>query len=343
MYIDTHLDAFYHMVQYHRSFQGDNNFDNDNVHVNLPKARKGELLAGFFTGFPNCTYFFSPQNPYPASYKMTRDDYSDAELTEEYLARWLKIVNDPVNSLIQLKTKRELEKHINSYNPTSQNTKIGAILHFEGAAGIDAALNRLYIFYGAGLRSIGLTWNETNQFATGVPGDVNRGLTTSGKDLLDAMETLGIIVDVSHLNDKSFWDVQSHTNKSLLASHSNIRKRANSMRNLTDEMIKAIADSGGSIGINFCQGFLSTDKEHKVNRNCAFEMIKEIINITGSVEHIHIGSDFDGCKIPNDIKDVSTMPDFFQSLQNYLELTKEEIKKIQFGNMLRIINEHWKE
>ena len=327
------------MVEAKRSFST----EQEKGHVDLPKAHKGELLAGFFTGFPNCTYFFSPDSVHPASYKMTRDDYSDADLTEEYFARWFKIVNNSENGLIHIKSKQDLDNQIKSYNSSNKDQKIGAISTFEGAAGIDTSLNRLYIYYEAGLRAIGLTWNETNQFATGVPGDVNRGLTQAGKDLLDAMETLGILVDVSHLNDKSFWDVQSHTNKIIFASHSNVRKRAGHMRNLTDDMIKAIANSGGSIGVTFADIFLSSDKDHKFNRNCAYEMIREIINLTGSVNHVHIGSDFDGSRVPPDIKDVSTMPEFFFHLKEELNLSNNDIKKIQYENMTRLIKDTWKD
>jgi membrane dipeptidase len=339
MYIDPHLDTFYHMVENNRSF--DDNPDQSG-HVDLLRARKGELLAGFFTGFPNCTYYFDPVNKYSPKYKLPREDFSDAELTDDYLARWLKIVNDSKNSLTQIFSINDLESLKVSYLDSGKPKNIGAILHFEGASGIDSRLDRLYIFYALGLRSIGITWNETNQFATGVPGDVNRGFTQVGKDLLDAMESLGIIIDVSHLNDKSFWDLHSHTNKPFIASHSNLRKRANHMRNLTDEMVKAIAESDGSIGINFYTGFLSTDPDHKVNRKCTFEMIKEIINLTGSVNHVHIGSDFDGCQTSSDLKDVSVMPDYFSELQEYLQLSDIEIKKIQFENLSRVMKKIWK-
>lgn len=341
MYIDTHLDTFFHMVENKRLFNTETHAEGVIVNIDLPKAQKGGLLAGFFTGFPNCTYFFRPESNYNPKIKIP-DGYTDGELTDQFLAGWLKIVNNPTNDLHQLISKKELKQHIENANFSNTNQKIGAILHFEGASGIDNSLNKLYIYYAVGLRSIGLTWNETNQFATGVPGDVNRGLTTTGKDLLDAMESLGILIDVSHLNDKSFWDVHSHTNKIIFASHSNVRKRANVMRNLTNEMIKAIADSGGSIGINFCNGFLSSDNDHKADRHCAFEMIHDIISLTGSTDHVHIGSDFDGCRVPDDIKDVSHMPDFFSNLQEKLSLSHEDIKKIQYGNMLRIINNCWK-
>ncbi len=338
MYIDTHLDSFYNMVASKREFST----LQEKGHVDLPRARKGELLAGFFTGFPNCTYFFGPENRNGKEYEMTRPDYTDADLTEEYLANWIKIVFNPQNGLKQLKSLKELEDHISTYNPNDQNQQIGAIMHFEGAAGIDESLHKLYIFHAAGLRSIGLTWNETNQFATGVPGDVNRGLTSAGKDLLDAMQSLGILIDVSHLNDKSFWDVHSNSNKPIFASHSNVRKRAGHMRNLTDEMIKAIAESGGTIGMNFADIFLSSDKDYKVSKTDIFDMVREIINLTGSTDHVHIGSDFDGAKVPEDIKDISSMPDFFIKLQEYLDLTNEDIEKIKYKNMVRLIKNYWK-
>lgn len=335
MYIDTHLDSFYAMVVSNRQFAT----LQDKGHVDLPRARQGGLLAGFFTGFPNCTYFFTKANEHP-ELKMTRDDYSDAELTAEYMARWLKNVYDPKNGLSHIKTKQDLDNHIKSYNSANKDQKIGAISTFEGAAGIDESLNQLYVYYAAGLRAIGLTWNETNQFATGVPGDVNRGLTTAGKDLLDAMESLGIVIDVSHLNDKSFWDVQSHTNKPIFASHSNLRTKASHKRNVTADMAKAIAESGGTMGINLCTSFLTDDKS--CSRTTAFEMIREIIDVTGSVNHVHMGTDFDGAKMPDDIKDVSAMPGFFTDLQEYLDLSDNDMKKIQYENVVRVIKEYWK-
>ena len=156
------------------------------------------------------------------------------------------------------------------------------------------------------------------------------------------MQSLGILIDVSHLNDKSFWDVQSHCNMPIFASHSDVRKRAGHMRNLTDDMIKAIGESGGTIGINFADLFLYSGKDRKAIRQDAFEMAREIISLTGSTDHVHIGSDFDGATMPEDIKDISTMPDFFNNLQTYLDLSDEDIEKVQYKNMLRLIKNCWK-
>ena len=336
MYIDTHLDAFYHMRFNNRGFNAYQ--EQENVHVDIVRARKGGLGIGFFTGFPNCAYFFSDEAGYKI--KPHRDDITDVNLTEEFLRDWIEITRDESNGLRVLKSKSELKEHLSTYK-MSETQKIGCIMHFEGAAGIDESLHRLYIYHEAGLRSMGLTWNETNQFATGAPGDKNRGLTESGKDLLSAMETLGILIDVSHLNDKSFWDVVANTNKPIFASHSNLRKRANVIRNLENEMVLEIAKSGGSVGINLCKGFLSTDKEHNFNMQCVIEMIKGVIEITGTCDAVHIGTDFDGCQTPADLKDVSYMPKFFASLKEKLELSDEDLRKIQYGNVVRIIENYW--
>ncbi|MHA1991377.1 MAG: dipeptidase [Candidatus Hodarchaeales archaeon] len=318
MYIDTHVDVLYHMKSFMRKFSP----QSDDGHIDLTRARKGDFLAGFFAIFPT-------ENSY----------YID-----EGARRWLDFVADPKNHIRFIKNTIDLKDLLNQRrNPKGEDEKnIGAIMHIEGAAGIDTSLHKLYILYECGLRSVGLTWNETNHFATGVGGDKNRGLTKEGEDLISALGDLGIILDVSHLNDKSFWNVVKNTNKPILASHSNLRKRADHKRNLTDDMVKEIAKTGGSIGINFHKGFLSTNDKHPANRFCAMEMIHEIISITGNADHAHIGSDFDGCSVPEDIKDVSFMPTFFKELKNRIGLTDEEIEKIQYKNVLRIMESNWK-
>ncbi|MHA1984201.1 MAG: dipeptidase [Candidatus Hodarchaeales archaeon] len=318
MYIDTHVDVLYHMKAFMRKFSP----QSDDGHIDLARARKGEFLAGFFAIFPT-------ENSY----------YID-----EGARRWLDFIADSNNHMRFIKNSNDLKKLITERkNEKSEEDKnIGAIMHIEGAAGIDTSLHKLYILYECGLRSIGLTWNETNHFATGTGGDKNRGLTKEGEDLISSMDDLGIILDVSHLNDKSFWDVVDKTNKPILASHSNLRKRANHRRNLTNEMVKEIAKTDGSIGINFHKGFLSTDDEHPANRFCAMEMIQDIISITGNTDHVHIGSDFDGCSVPEDIKDVSFMPTFFLELKDRINLTNEEIEKIQYKNVMRVIESNWK-
>lgn len=318
MYIDTHLDTLWAMQKQNRDF----NIESKSGHVDLPRAQKAGLLAGFFTGFP------------------TDNQY----ITERMLRKWIEFITNKSNALMKIENAGQLDLLLEKRRLTSTigDHKIGAILHFEGASGIDTELNRLIIYYDIGLRSMSVTWNEQNQFATGVgvDNDHTRGFTQEGLDLLSMMNDLGIIIDVSHLNDKSFWDVINHTNGPVIASHSNLRKYADHPRNITDEMVIAISDSGGSVGMNFCKGFLSTKETHKANHRCALEMIREIINLTGT-SSVNIGSDFDGCTLPEDMKDITDMVSFFSELQTELSLTNQDLIRIQYNNLIRIIKNVW--
>jgi membrane dipeptidase len=106
-------------------------------------------------------------------------------------------------------------------------------------------------------------------------------------------------------------------------------------------MVQAIGDSGGSIGINFCKDFLSVDQEeHPANRFCAMRMVEAVIDQIG-IDHVHIGSDFDGCTVPDDIKDMSTIPQWLEEIAEKLSLTSADIDKIAHGNMLRVIRQVW--
>lgn len=317
MYIDTHLDTLWQTNRNNRDF----GTISEDGHVDVPRARKAGLFLGFFTGFP------------------TESQYA----TERMLARWVQFMGDPKHQIRRVANLDELNDHLNHFSTTPETERhIGAVLHFEGAAGIDTELNRLYIYHDLGLRSMGLTWNEQNQFATGVSGDEKRGLSTEGKNLIDAMRNIGIILDVSHLNDRSFWDVQKYADTPFIASHSNLRMFADHPRNLTNEMVQAIGESGGSIGINFCKDFLSVDQEeHPANRFCAMRMAEAVIDQIG-IDHVHIGSDFDGCTVPDDIRDMSTIPQWLDELREKLSLTTTDIDKIAHGNMLRIIRQVWR-
>ncbi len=315
MFIDTHLDTLWAMQREKRKFHEASKVG----HVDLKRARKANLLCGFFTGYP------------------TENQY----VTEDMVQRWLKMTEEPRNKLLRINNTKDFEELLNSYlSNQSRNRKIGAVLHFEGAAGIDSELNRLYIYYECGLRSMSLTWNEANRFATGQLQGETRGLTQEGKDLLDAMESLGIIIDVSHLNDKSFWEVISHTNKPIMASHSNLRELADHKRNLTIEMVQAVADTNGSIGVNLCNVFLSTDP-NEARSSSAIQMYGKLIEVAG-IEHVHSGADLDGAPFPSDIKDITDLPGLFERVQSEYNLSEDETDEIRWKNVVRLIYECWR-
>ncbi len=142
---------------------------------------------------------------------------------------------------------------------------LAAVLHIEGAEALDPNLDTLYLLHAAGLRSLGITWSRPNAFGCGVPfrypglPDIGPGLTEAGERLVTTCNQLGILVDVSHLNEKGFWDVARLTDAPLVATHSNAQTLSPSARNLTDKQIDAIGESGGIIGINFHVSFLRED------------------------------------------------------------------------------------
>lgn len=168
--------------------------------------------------------------------------------------------------------------------------KLAVMLGLEGLSAIQDDIEGVYALYQFGFRHASLTWNEQNELATGSSGDSTRGLTTKGKDVIKIMNDLGMILDVSHANDKTFWDVYEYTDRPFISSHSNSRNLCNVPRNLTDEQIKAIAERDGLIGINAFQEFISRNPE-KRNVDFLINHIEHMAEIAG-IDRIALGFDF---------------------------------------------------
>ncbi len=192
---------------------------------------------------------------------------------------------------------------------------VAAVLHIEGAECIDAKLRSLDVLYESGLRSLGPVWSRPNQFGHGVPfrfpssPDTGPGLTEAGKDLIRACDELRILIDLSHLNEKGFWDVAKLSTAPLVATHSNAHALCASSRNLTDDQIRAIAESGGMIGLNFANGFLRADGSWRSDTgfDVMLRHLDHLLRLAGA-DHVGLGSDFDGARIPAAIGDVTGLP-----------------------------------
>ncbi|KUO51080.1 MAG: hypothetical protein APF76_16430 [Desulfitibacter sp. BRH_c19] len=182
--------------------------------------------------------------------------------------------------LTLIKTSEDLSKVITG-------DKIGLLLSMEGLEPISNDLSLLRVFYKLGLRSASLTWDFRNYFASGT-GEIG-GLSRLGKEAVQEMERLGVIVDVSHLNDEGFWDVIEVAKKPIIASHSNARSLYNHPRNLTDEQIDAIVKTGGVIGLN---NYYSEDDD-KGSLDTFMEHLVYIIDRAGE-DHVGLGLDFNG-------------------------------------------------
>ena len=308
MIIDGHTDVLYALKRQQRQFNEESEIGN----VDLPRLRKGKILAAFFAIFPAVSDYYLSKGV---------DD-------------WFKLVNTPENELLHVKKVDDLDQ-------CKINNKIGVILHFEGSGGIDSEFHNLRNFYRLGLRSMGLSWSNLNKYATGVRQDPDRGLTAEGKELVKEMEALGIIIDVSHLNEKSFWDVIETASKPLIASHSNAYTVCNHIRNLKDEQIEAIKDNNGTIGVNFVKNFLlSKEKKEEITLETIKNHIDKIVELAG-INHVSFGSDFDGATVPDVIKDVSCFPVLLEYLKEN-GYTSNELEKLSKDNFRRVMKSVWK-
>jgi membrane dipeptidase len=222
------------------------------------------------------------------------------------------------------------------------------VLHMEGAEAIDADLRELETLYGSGLRSLGLVWSRPNLFGHGVPfgfprsPDTGPGLTPAGSDLVRACNRLGIMIDLSHLNEKGFWDVARLSEAPLVATHSCAHAISSTTRNLTDKQLDAIRASDGVVGVNFSVSDVRPDG--KRNADTPLPMLirqfQYLVDRIG-IDRVAIGSDFDGAMIPDAIKDASGLPNLITALQAS-GFDEESIRKIAFDNWMRVFQLTWR-
>lgn len=199
--------------------------------------------------------------------------------------------------------------------------RVAAVMHMEGAEAIGADLDALYLFHDMGLRSLGPVWSRPTVFGYGVPfkfpgdPDIGLGLTEAGKDLVRLCNELGILIDLSHMNQKGFDDVARLSTAPLVATHSNVHALCHSPRNLTDRQLAMIRDSSGMVGLNFATSFLREDgmAGPDFGLDVMVRHIDYLIDKLGE-DHVGLGSDFDGCTVANPIKDVTGVPKLFEVL-----------------------------
>ena len=171
--------------------------------------------------------------------------------------------------------------------------------------------------------------------------ETERGLTEFGKALVEKMNELGVVVDVSHLSDKGFYDALEMSKKPIMASHSNARGVCRNVRNLSDDMLKALAKNGGVVGVNYATGFLCEDEEK--GRNTLPYLMRHLLYVKEKigVEHIAIGSDFDGIDPNISLADASYLPRLVMELEQS-GFSIAEIEKITYQNALRVFRENMK-
>lgn len=202
--------------------------------------------------------------------------------------------------------------------------RIAGLMHMEGAEAIGPDLDALHLFHDMGLRSLGPVWSRPTIFGHGVPmafpggPDTGPGLTGAGKDLVRLCNELRIMIDLSHMNEAGFDDVAAISDAPLVATHSNAHALCASPRNLTDRQLHMIRDTGGMVGLNYATFYLNADGRADAGTgwDTILRHLDHLIAELGE-DHVGLGSDFDGCVLPDVIGDVTGVPHLFAALADH--------------------------
>ena len=237
----------------------------------------------------------------------------------------------------ELASHNDLIRIALSLEEIEKNTRNGissAILALEGGETLEGKIQNLHHFYNRGVRLITLTWNYENELAYGVGTESINGLKPFGIEVVEKMNELGIIVDVSHLNKAGFWDVDRISTRPYIASHSNAHAITPHRRNLNDDQIKAIVKKGGFIGINLYPPFIGT--EGVADKNSILNHINHFSDL-GVLDFVGLGCDFDGVdRLPEGITDVSSLKEIAELLTVNLGADKSEaIMSLNFYEFLK--------
>ena len=352
--LDTHIDTT------QRLFSADYDFGKRNAtgHVDLPRMREGGLDAAFWSIYMAGTV----TGPEAVKRSLRLIDG-----VRELVARY-------PNDLVLTTTAAEVRR-------AHKQGKIAVLMGMEGGHMIDDDLGVLRTYAALGIRYLTLTHGRNTNWAdSSSEPPKNNGLTDFGKQVVRELNRLGVLVDISHVSDKTFYDALEVSQAPLIASHSSLRSIANVPRNMTDEMVQALAKKGGVIQITYVNGFISqeladaqeslseerraklaevdklyandpakrTEERARVNREISakspkvswekiIEHIDHVVKLVG-VDHVGLGSDFDGATMPEGMNDCSMLPKITDALlkKGYKE---KDVEKILGGNLLRAMED----
>jgi membrane dipeptidase len=345
---DGHNDVLLRLMKKSEADGGAGSFlDGDGAgHLDLPRARAGGFAGGLFA------VFVPPRELDPTRDNVMRNAAYDVPLPERTDLTQAQAVAFQMISLLFRIVRRSkgavrLCRDAGEIQASIDAGALATVLHIEGAEPIDRDFRMLEILYEAGLRSLGLVWSRPNIFGHGVPfrfpstPDTGPGLTDEGRALLRACNELGVLVDLSHLNEKGFWDVAELSAAPLVATHSNVHALCQSSRNLTDRQLAAIRESGGLVGLNFATSFLRADGRMQADTPLE-DMVRHTDHLIEQLgpEGIGFGSDFDGAVVPGEIGTVAGFP---RLVEAYRAAGYDDalLRKLCFENWLSLLERTW--
>jgi len=366
--IDTHNDITSPLLDdgFDLGMRGDDPNAKIKTHTDLRRMKAGGLGAEFFAVYVGKEFVN----------RKASEGGGAARRALDVIDVVLEQVRRHPESLEQASTAADIRRIVRS-------GKIAALMGIEGGHAIEDSLRALRMFYKLGVRYMTLTHTNTNDWAD-AEGDINNtaiahhnGLTDFGRDVVREMNRIGMMVDISHVADKTFYDVIATTSAPVIASHSSARAIANNPRNMTDDMLRALAKNGGVVMVNFYDGFLDprkaeialrsrtmedelrakypndpkrvqdeVDKWRKANDpgktplSVLLDHIDHIVKVAG-IDHVGIGSDFDGVPLtglPQGMEDISKLPTLTYELMKR-GYSDTDIKKFLGENLLRVMSE----
>jgi membrane dipeptidase len=334
---DGHNDV---LSRLHHAGGGNEEFlEGGDGHLDLPGARAGGFAGGLFAVFP-CSPFRGADNPFVVDYTRPLERREALADTLPMFERLAAIERESGGEVRVVRDAAVLDSCL-------EDGSLAAVLHVEGAEAIGPDLAGLDDLCDAGLRSVGLTWSRPNAFGHGVPFDFpgrpdqGPGLTKAGHALVLECNQRGVVVDVSHLNERGFWDVARVSGAPLVASHSNAHALCPSPRNLTDDQLRAVGESGGLVGINFCAAFAREDgaDDPDTPLSAIAAHAAHVAEVAG-LDAVGLGSDFDGATMPHELDSATKLPALLDAMRAF-GFGEEELERIALGNWRRVLRATW--
>jgi len=306
--VDGHCDTILEIMNHKRNLEK----KSTTGHLDIPRMKEGGINVQFFAVF-----------------------IEDIYKPDRSLKRTLQLIDCFYKEIERNRDDISLVINYNQIKEVNKAGKIAAILSIEGGEALEGDLGVLRVLYRLGVRLLTLTWNQRNRIADGMgESRTGSGLTEFGLKVIDEMNDLRMLIDVSHLSETGFWDVIKRSKTPIVVSHSNCYALCPHLRNLKDEQIKALADKDGVIGITFVPDFLTQEKR-KTSVKDVVKHIDYLVEKVG-VDYVGLGSDFDGTgELPLGLEGVDKIPNLTEELldRGYKE---REIEKILGGNFLRV-------
>lgn len=321
MIFDAHADIWTHVTQ-----QREKGKEDIIRNYHLEKMKKGNICGGIFVVWVDPPYDVSPK-----------------ERTMQIIKNMSLEINNSKDIIHIVKDSKDFDKAV-------KEKKLAVVIGFEGLKAIEDDIELIDTLYMLGVRHAMLTWNEKNELAGGAAHEGEGGLTDKGKNIIKRMEALGMIIDVSHTNEQTFWDIAAITEKPIIASHSNCRSLCDVPRNLSDEALKEIKRHNGVVGINSYKEFIDKDHSRQTMQRIG-DHIDHMVEIMG-IDNVGFGFDF-GDYLSNEtlshyvkttgygvegLEDVTETENIINELvrRGYSE---EAIEKISYKNFYRVIAE----